>query len=39
VTASFTLNQARTGLIDALTAYQNARVSLAHAQGVVSQIR
>jgi outer membrane protein len=39
VTASFTLNQARTGLIDALTAFQNARVSLAHAQGVVSQIR
>jgi outer membrane protein TolC len=39
VTASFTLNQARTGLIDALTAYQNARVSLAHAQGIVSQIR
>jgi outer membrane protein TolC len=39
VTALFTLNQARTGLIDALTAYQNARVSLAHAQGVVSQIR
>jgi outer membrane protein TolC len=39
VTASFTLNQARTGLIDALTAYQNARVSLAHAQGIASQIR
>jgi outer membrane protein TolC len=39
VTASFTLNQARTGLIDALTAYQNGRVSLARAQGVVSQIR
>lgn len=39
VTASFTLNQARTGLIDALTSYQNARVSLARAQGVVSQLR
>ncbi|HEV8446477.1 MAG TPA: TolC family protein [Gemmatimonadaceae bacterium] len=39
VTASFTLNQARTTLIDALNAYQNARVSLARAQGVVSQIR
>ena len=39
VTASFTLNQARTGLIDALTSYQNARVSLARAQGTVSQIR
>ena len=39
VTASFTLNQARTTLIDALTSYQNARVSLARAQGIVSQIR
>jgi len=39
VTASFTLNQARTTLIDALTAYQNARVSLARSQGIVSQIR
>ena len=39
VTASFTLDQARTGLIDALTSYQNARVSLARAQGIVSQIR
>jgi outer membrane protein TolC len=39
VTASFTLNQARSGLIDALTAYQAARVSLARAQGIVSQLR
>jgi outer membrane protein TolC len=39
VTASFTLNQARTGLIDALAGYQNAQVSLARAQGIVSQIR
>ncbi len=39
VTASFTLNQARTGLIDALTSFQNARVSLARAQGIVSQLR
>jgi outer membrane protein len=39
VTASITLNSARTGLIDALTAYQNARVSLARAEGTVSQLR
>ncbi len=39
VTASFSLNQARTGLIDALTSYQSARVSLARAQGIVSQLR
>jgi outer membrane protein len=39
VTASQSLNNARTGVIDALTAYQAARVSLARAQGTVSQIR
>lgn len=39
ITASATLNAARTGLIDALTAYQGARVSLARAEGTVSQIR
>lgn len=39
VTASQTLNAARTGLIDALTAYQGARVSLARAEGTVSQLR
>ena len=39
VTALLTLNQARTGLIDALTSYLNARVSLARAQGTVSQLR
>jgi outer membrane protein len=39
VTASFSLNEARTGLIDALSAFQNARVSLARAQGVVTQLR
>lgn len=39
ITASISLNAARTGLIDALTAYQNARVSLARAEGTVSQIR
>jgi outer membrane protein TolC len=39
VTALFTLNNARTDLIDALTAYQSARVSLARAEGTVSQLR
>ncbi len=39
VTALSTLNAARTGLIDALTAYQTARVSLARAEGTVSQLR
>jgi outer membrane protein TolC len=39
ITASLSLNNARTGLIDALTAYQAARVSLARAEGTVSQLR
>jgi len=39
ITASLTLNSARTGLIDALASYQAARVSLAKAEGTVSQIR
>jgi outer membrane protein TolC len=39
ITASQSLNDARTGLIDALTAYQAARVSLARAEGTVSQLR
>lgn len=39
VTALLTLNQARTALIDALTSYLNARVSLARAEGTVSQLR
>jgi outer membrane protein len=39
ITASVTLNTARTGLIDALTSYQGARVSLARAEGTVSQLR
>ncbi|MGH2899933.1 MAG: TolC family protein, partial [Solirubrobacteraceae bacterium] len=39
VTASLTLNSARTALVDALTAYQAARVSLAKAEGTVSQLR
>jgi outer membrane protein TolC len=39
VTALATLNAARTGLIDALAAYQIALVSLARAEGTVSQLR
>ncbi len=39
ITALASLNSARTGLIDALTAYQTARVSLARAEGTVSQLR
>ncbi len=39
ITASFSLNAARTGLIDALTAYQAARVSLARAEGTVISLR
>jgi outer membrane protein len=39
ITASLTLNTARTGLVDALTAYQNARVALARAEGTISQLR
>jgi outer membrane protein TolC len=39
ITASLSLNSARTGLIDALTAYQSARLALARAEGTVAQIR
>jgi outer membrane protein len=39
ITASLTLNSARTGLVDALTALQSARVSLARAEGTVQQLR
>jgi outer membrane protein TolC len=39
ITASLTLNSARTGLVDALTALQTARVSFARAQGTVQQLR
>jgi outer membrane protein TolC len=39
ITALSSLNGARTGVVDALTAYQSARVSLARAQGTVSQLR
>ena len=39
ITALSSLNSARTGVVDALAAYQSARVSLARAQGTVSQLR
>lgn len=39
INASLSLNQARTGLVDALTAYQTSRVALARAEGTVSQLR
>jgi outer membrane protein len=39
ITASQSLNAARTGVIDALTAYQAARVALARAEGAVTQLR
>jgi outer membrane protein TolC len=39
VTASQTLNAARTAVIDALSQYQAARVSLARAEGNVTQLR
>jgi outer membrane protein len=39
ITASLELNSARTALIDAMTAYQNARVSLSRAEGTVTQLR
>ncbi|MDB4899419.1 MAG: outer rane efflux protein [Gemmatimonadetes bacterium] len=38
ITASITLNAARTQLVDALTAYQASRVALARAQGVISTL-
>lgn len=39
ITALGGLNAARTGLIDALAAYQTARIALARAEGTVSQLR
>lgn len=39
ITASLSLNAARTQLIDALTAYDVARVALARAQGTVTALR
>ena len=38
ITASLTLNSARTQLVDALTSYQASRVSLARAQGSIASI-
>jgi len=38
ITASLTLNTARTQLVDALTSYQSARVALARAQGSISTL-
>ena len=38
ITASLTLNLARTQLVDALTAYQASRVALARAEGAVSTL-
>jgi len=39
VTASLTLNTARSQYVDALTALQQARVSVARAEGAVTQLR
>ena len=38
ITASLTLNSARTQLVDALTSYQASRVALARAQGVIAAL-
>jgi outer membrane protein TolC len=38
ITASLTLNSARTQLVDALTAYQASRVALARAEGVIATL-
>jgi outer membrane protein TolC len=39
ITASLTLNNARTALVNALASYQSSRVALARAEGTVSQLR
>jgi outer membrane protein TolC len=39
ISASQSLNVARTDVIEALTAYQAARVALARAEGLVTQLR
>jgi outer membrane protein TolC len=39
ITASLTLNNARTSLVDALASFQSARVALARAEGVVTQLK
>jgi outer membrane protein len=38
ITASLTLNTARTQLVDALTSYQTSRVALARAQGSIATL-
>lgn len=38
ITASLTLNSARTQLVDALTSYQGARVALARAEGAIATL-
>ena len=38
ITASLSLNAARTAAVDAQTAYQTARVSLARAQGALTEL-
>jgi outer membrane protein len=38
ITASLSLNAARTAYVDALAAAQSARVALARAQGVVTEL-
>ncbi len=38
ITAALSLNAARTARVDALTAYQSARVSLARAQGALTEL-
>jgi len=39
VTASLSINSARTLYVDALTAYQNARIAVARARGQAAQLR
>ena len=38
ITASLSLNSARTQMVDARAAFQSARVALAHAQGIVTEL-
>ncbi len=38
ITASFSLNSARTAYVDALASYQSARVSLARAEGAITEL-
>jgi outer membrane protein TolC len=38
ITASLGLNSARTQMVDARAAFQSARVALAHAQGIVTEL-